>query len=84
MKWILLALIFELLSTCTSLNIVVIGAGAAGLTSAKNALEQEHNVVIFEKYGVLGGIWYYTDETGTDKYGMPHTPMYQRLRYSKL
>lgn len=33
----------------TSLNIAVIGSGAAGLTSAKNALQQGHKVVIFEK-----------------------------------
>lgn len=63
------------------LDIVVIGAGASGLASAKNAIEQGHNVDIFEKTGVLGGVWFYTDETGKDEYGVEiHTPMYMKLR----
>ncbi|XP_031628463.1 dimethylaniline monooxygenase [N-oxide-forming] 3-like isoform X2 [Contarinia nasturtii] len=69
------------LNRSEALNIAVIGAGAAGLTSAKNALAQGHNVDIFEKTGALGGIWYYTDDIGKDEYGATiHTPMYQQLR----
>ncbi|XP_031617452.1 senecionine N-oxygenase-like [Contarinia nasturtii] len=68
-------------ATSKALNIAVIGAGAAGLTSAKNALEQGHNVVIYEKTEALGGIWWYTDKTGKDEYGIDiHTAMYQGLR----
>jgi dimethylaniline monooxygenase (N-oxide forming) len=38
-------------------KIAVIGAGAAGLTSAKQALELGHEVVVFEQHGAIGGIW---------------------------
>ncbi|XP_031627748.1 senecionine N-oxygenase-like [Contarinia nasturtii] len=82
MKWILFGCIFGIIGKyCAALRIAVIGAGAAGLASAKNALEQGHDVYVFEKTGVLGGIWYYTDRIGVDDYGVEiHTPMYQRLR----
>ncbi|XP_031629912.1 senecionine N-oxygenase-like isoform X2 [Contarinia nasturtii] len=88
-KCIIFILILEILSinalpsSSKALNIAVIGAGAAGLASAKNALEQGHNVVIYEKTKALGGIWWYTDETGKDEYGINiHTAMYQGLRFS--
>jgi cation diffusion facilitator CzcD-associated flavoprotein CzcO len=38
-------------------KIAVIGAGAAGLTSAKQALELGHDAVVFERHGAIGGIW---------------------------
>ncbi|XP_031627749.1 senecionine N-oxygenase-like [Contarinia nasturtii] len=80
-KWTFVTFIFGFLGRSEALNIAVIGAGAAGLTSAKNAIEQGHNVNIYEKTGVLGGIWYYTDKTGVDEYGVDiHTPMYRDLR----
>lgn len=65
------------------LKVAVIGAGASGLCSAKLAIEQGHNVVIYEKTDVIGGVWWYTDEIGKDKYGINiHTPMYQGLVYA--
>ncbi|MFC4535762.1 flavin-containing monooxygenase [Sphaerisporangium dianthi] len=39
------------------MRIAVIGAGPAGLTSAKQALEAGHDVVVFEKHDDVGGIW---------------------------
>lgn len=39
------------------MKIAVIGAGAAGLTSAKQALEFGHDVVVFERHEAIGGIW---------------------------
>lgn len=69
------------ISTSKALDIAIIGAGPAGLTSAKNALEQRHNIDIFEKQAALGGTWYYTDNTGTDEYGIRHTAMYQGVRF---
>lgn len=39
------------------MKIAVIGAGAAGLTSAKQALELGHDAVVFEQHGAIGGIW---------------------------
>ncbi|MBQ0986850.1 NAD(P)-binding domain-containing protein [Streptomyces sp. F63] len=38
-------------------RIAVIGAGPAGLTSAKQALAEGHEVVVYEKNADLGGIW---------------------------
>ncbi|WP_051950902.1 flavin-containing monooxygenase [Actinacidiphila yeochonensis] len=39
------------------MEIAVIGAGPAGLTSAKQALERGHQVVVYEREDDLGGIW---------------------------
>lgn len=81
----MLILVYMVCKSCAALNIAVIGAGASGLASARNALEQKHDVVIFEKTGVLGGVWYYTDRVGKDKYGVNiHTAMYKNLRLAKL
>jgi dimethylaniline monooxygenase (N-oxide forming) len=38
-------------------KIAVIGAGAAGLTSAKQALELGHDPIVFERHEAIGGIW---------------------------
>lgn len=63
-------------------NVAVIGAGTSGLCSAKYSIAQGYNVTIFEQSHELGGIWYYTDETGKDQYGNDiHTAMYKGLRY---
>ncbi|XP_031630089.1 senecionine N-oxygenase-like [Contarinia nasturtii] len=84
-KCIILVLILEILSVHglppKFLNIAVIGAGPSGLASAKNSLEQGHNVVVYEKGEALGGTWWYTDKTGKDEYGVDiHSAMYQGLR----
>lgn len=81
-RWIILAFVSVLLAiSVTSLDIAVIGAGAAGIVSAKNAHKDGHNVTVYEQTGEIGGIWVYTDEVGKDQYGVPiHTPMYQGLR----
>lgn len=79
-KWIILSIVFCFISNCASLNIAVLGAGPSGIISAKHSIDQGHNVTIFEKTGTLGGIWYYTEETGEDEYGVKiHTPMYRDL-----
>ncbi|UVS82501.1 NAD(P)/FAD-dependent oxidoreductase [Actinokineospora sp. UTMC 2448] len=39
------------------MRIAVIGAGPAGLTSAKQALAAGHDVVVHEKHADVGGIW---------------------------
>lgn len=65
----------------TILNVAIIGAGASGLTSAKYALAHGYNVTVYEQTEQIGGIWWYTDQTGKDKYGNNiHSPMYQGLR----
>lgn len=80
-KCILLAFMFQCSSKCSALNIVVIGAGPSGIITAKNAIDRKHNVTIFEKTGSLGGVWYYTEKTDTDDYGVEiHSPMYHELK----
>ena len=44
------------------MRVCVIGAGAAGLTTAKHLLEDGFDVTILEKRDGLGGLWYF-DET---------------------
>jgi len=44
------------------MRVCVIGAGAAGLTTAKHLLEEGFEVTILEKRDGLGGLWYF-DET---------------------
>ncbi|XP_031636053.1 dimethylaniline monooxygenase [N-oxide-forming] 3-like, partial [Contarinia nasturtii] len=68
-----------------ALNIAVVGAGAAGLCSAKHCLAEGHEVTVYEQSEEIGGVWYYTDEIGKDKYGVPiHTSMYQGLRRTEI
>lgn len=63
------------------LKVAVIGAGAAGLASAKHALDYGYNVTVFEKSEALGGVWYFTNKTGKDAFGVPvHSPQYEGLR----
>lgn len=63
------------------LDIAVIGAGTAGLCSAKHSLALGFNVTIYEQNDQIGGIWCYTDKTGNDQYGINvDTAMYKGLR----
>lgn len=62
-------------------TVAIIGAGTAGLASAKYSLAQGYDVTIYEQNEQLGGIWWYTDHTGINQYGIEiHSPMYQNLR----
>lgn len=63
-------------------NIAIIGSGPTGLLAAKYAIKQCLNVTVYEQNEVVGGVWWYTDEIGKNKYGVPiHTSMYKGLRY---
>lgn len=67
----------------SSLNIAIIGAGPAGLASARRSIGQGHNVTVYEQQNELGGVWVYTDEIGKNKYGLNiHTAMYKELRFA--
>ncbi|XP_052889351.1 senecionine N-oxygenase-like [Anopheles moucheti] len=59
----------------------VIGAGSSGVCAAKTILDTGSNVTIYERNNQIGGTWVYTDEVGTDRYGLPvHTSMYDSLK----
>lgn len=62
------------------LKIAVVGAGPAGLSSAKHALDYNHDVIVFEQNSKVGGLWDYTDEIGNNEFGIPiHSSMYKGL-----
>ena len=65
-------------------TVCVIGAGAAGLTSAKNlaAYPDEFDVVVFDRNSDVGGLWIYSDSVDVDEHNLPvHSSMYKYLRY---
>lgn len=67
------------------LKVAVIGAGAAGLCSAKRAAEEGFKVTVYEQSEHLGGQWCYIDQTGKDQYGVNiHTAMYRGLRFDGI
>lgn len=64
-------------------RVAVIGAGAAGLCALRHLLARPKtfHAVCFEKNLTEGGTWIYTEETGTDKNGLPvQSSMYKNLR----
>ncbi|XP_015756330.1 PREDICTED: senecionine N-oxygenase-like [Acropora digitifera] len=68
------------------LRVCIIGAGPSGLSvlyqfnQLKAQGEQLPEIVCFEKQSDWGGLWNFSNETGTDKYGEPvHGSMYQGL-----
>ena len=64
-------------------RIAVIGVGPSGLCvlyALRGYHGKEMELVCFERHPAIGGLWYYTDETGIDKYGIPiHGSMYKDL-----
>ncbi|KAH8403467.1 hypothetical protein KR222_001158, partial [Zaprionus bogoriensis] len=63
-----------------AMSLCIIGAGTAGLCSARRALE--HNVIptIFELSNEVGGTWVYTKEVGVVNGIDVHSSMYTNLR----
>ncbi|KAK9908844.1 hypothetical protein WJX75_003644 [Coccomyxa subellipsoidea] len=72
-----------------SLRVAVIGAGAAGLVTARELIREGHRTTIFEQGSRLGGVWVYTDKV-EESHGQPggeivaeervHSSMYAGLR----
>ncbi|CAI9103633.1 OLC1v1002153C2 [Oldenlandia corymbosa var. corymbosa] len=68
------------------LKVAVIGAGPAGLISARELQREGHQVVVFEKSDRIGGTWVYTPEVETDPLGLDpdreivHSSIYYSLR----
>ena len=64
-------------------RVAVIGAGAAGLCAAHymSAEPDVFEITVYEKADRVGGTWVYTEEIGTDRYGLPiHSSMYPSLK----
>lgn len=69
-----------------AIRVAVIGAGAAGLCAVRHLTARPNifQTVCFDKNSIEGGTWIYTEETGSDKYGLPvQSSMYKNLRYIK-
>lgn len=73
-------------SVIKSLNVAIIGAGAAGLVSARELRREGHRVVVFERQCQLGGIWVYNPGAESDPLGLDparstiHSSLYASLR----
>ncbi|KNA15835.1 hypothetical protein SOVF_094680 [Spinacia oleracea] len=69
-----------------SKKVAVIGAGAAGLSAARELKREGHGVVVFERGGQLGGVWVYSPESESDPLGLDptrkivHSSLYASLR----
>lgn len=62
-------------------RVCVIGAGIAGLASAKYLQEEGINFTVLEATKYIGGTWRYDPRVGTDENGLPmFTSMYRDLR----
>jgi thioredoxin reductase len=67
------------------MKVAVIGAGAAGLVSARELMREGHDVCVFEQSAQVGGTWVYDAGTEDDPLGLQpsrpvHSSMYDSLR----
>ncbi|XP_068634339.1 flavin-containing monooxygenase FMO GS-OX-like 5 [Aristolochia californica] len=69
-----------------SRHMAVIGAGAAGLVTARELRREGHSVVVFERGNQVGGTWVYDPNVDSDPLSsdpfrkIVHTSLYQSLR----
>ncbi|CAL0314299.1 unnamed protein product [Lupinus luteus] len=75
------------MSTATTRHhVAVIGAGAAGLVTARELRREGHEVVVFERGNQIGGTWVYNPDVESDPLGMDpnryviHSSLYDSLR----
>lgn len=62
------------------MKVAVIGAGAAGLVSARELSHNGHDITVFEQSGQVGGVWVYQPETEDDLLGQsPSRPVFSSL-----
>jgi len=66
------------------LKVAVIGAGAAGLVTARELTRAGHEVTVFEQGNEVGGTWIYRPESEPDPLGQTgsriHSSMYASMR----
>jgi cation diffusion facilitator CzcD-associated flavoprotein CzcO len=58
----------------------VVGAGAAGLVTARELQHEGHIVTVFEQDSKLGGVWNYSEDVESDLLGLD--PCRQRIHSS--
>ncbi|KAK8711188.1 hypothetical protein V6N13_146479 [Hibiscus sabdariffa] len=69
-----------------SYKVAVIGAGIAGLLTARELQREGHHVTVFEKATKVGGNWIYSQRGDTDPLGLDpnreivHSSLYKSLR----
>ncbi|KAK3033774.1 hypothetical protein RJ639_034216 [Escallonia herrerae] len=69
-----------------SLKVAVIGAGVAGLVTARELQREGHTVIVYEKGDELGGTWVYNPRVESDPLGLDpnreiiHSSLYYSLR----
>lgn len=62
-------------------RVCIIGAGIAGISSARYLKEEGIDFTVLEATKYIGGTWRYDPRVGTDENGLPlHTSMYKHLR----
>ncbi|VVA91068.1 unnamed protein product [Arabis nemorensis] len=70
----------------SSRRVAVIGAGAAGLATARELRRESHSVVVFEREKQIGGLWVYTPRVEPDPLSLDptrtivHSSLYDSLR----
>ncbi|VVB15186.1 unnamed protein product [Arabis nemorensis] len=73
------------LPSIQSCHVAVIGAGAAGLVTARELRREGHSVVVFERQNQVGGTWIYTDHVEPDLLSVdPTRPVVHSSVYSSL
>lgn len=65
-------------------RVAVIGAGAAGLVSAREALREGLDVVIYEAADHVGGVWIYREDAEDDLLGQAPTKAIHGSLYASL
>ncbi|KAK9040504.1 hypothetical protein V6N11_015655 [Hibiscus sabdariffa] len=69
-----------------SYKVAVIGAGTAGLLTARELQREGHRVTVFEKADKVGGTWLYSSQVESDPLGVDpnrlvvHSSLYRSLR----
>ncbi|KAJ7982335.1 Flavin-containing monooxygenase [Quillaja saponaria] len=69
-----------------AVKVAVIGAGVAGLYTARELQREGHQVVVFERNHRLGGVWLYDPRTESDPIGIDptreiiHSSLYPNMR----